>query len=93
MTQNLHGLRAQAAHAVTYATVPLMLAGPFATYDARILRSACSRGQTNDEPAALSCRTLCHVRCLHFAVHVKSRSLSLEPDQLGGPSATYDACS
>lgn len=28
MTRNLHRLRAQAAHAVTYATVTLMLAGP-----------------------------------------------------------------
>ena len=28
MTRHLHRLRAQAAHAVTYATVTLMLAGP-----------------------------------------------------------------
>lgn len=28
MTRSLHGLRVQAAHAVTYATVTLMLAGP-----------------------------------------------------------------
>ena len=28
MTRNLHRLRAQAAHAVTFATVTLMLTGP-----------------------------------------------------------------